>query len=302
MKECIAILKAADAAARWHVHQKRKGTLGVPYINHLLEVATLVAEATDGKDSALVIAALLHDSIKDQEVPREMIAAAFGADVASLVEEVTDDKILRGESANGFRSSTRRGSRIARRFSSLPTRRAICVPSASTRPPTGRSNEGLTILNGPEKSPKAYGAPICVLRISLTARRRLPKRPPVQGLSRPGLLESVDGETLTAGVFARRLRGGSPRRTLARPQHGTKKAAPPLAAEHAATFTPGRPIARRNTSGLTDAQNPSRSVGDSLRIGRVGVQRRLHASGLASPSAVYCRIAGARPERARCRP
>jgi len=31
MKECIAILKAADAAARWHVHQKRKGTLGVPY-------------------------------------------------------------------------------------------------------------------------------------------------------------------------------------------------------------------------------------------------------------------------------
>ena len=43
MKECMAILKAADAAARWHVHQKRKGTLGVPYINHLLEVATLVA-------------------------------------------------------------------------------------------------------------------------------------------------------------------------------------------------------------------------------------------------------------------
>ena len=94
MKECIAILKAADAAARWHVHQKRKGTLGVPYINHLLEVATLVAEATDGKDPALVIAALLHDSIEDQEVPREMIAAAFGEDVASLVEEVTDDKNL----------------------------------------------------------------------------------------------------------------------------------------------------------------------------------------------------------------
>jgi len=98
LKEWIAILKAADAAARWHVHQKRKGTLGVPYINHLLEVAMLVAEATDGKDPALVIAALLHDAIEDQEVPREMIAATFGADVASLVEEVTDDKSLeRGE-------------------------------------------------------------------------------------------------------------------------------------------------------------------------------------------------------------
>jgi len=60
----------------------------------LLEVATLVAEATDGKDPELVIAALLHDSIEDQEVPRSVIAEAFGDGVAKLVEEVTDDKKL----------------------------------------------------------------------------------------------------------------------------------------------------------------------------------------------------------------
>ncbi len=94
MKEWIAVLKAADAAARWHVHQKRKGAAQEPYINHLLEVASLVADATDGKDPNLVIAALLHDAIEDQEVPREMIAEAFGEDVAALVEEVTDDKSL----------------------------------------------------------------------------------------------------------------------------------------------------------------------------------------------------------------
>jgi GTP diphosphokinase / guanosine-3',5'-bis(diphosphate) 3'-diphosphatase len=93
-KEWIAVLRAADAAARWHVHQRRKGAAEEPYVNHLLEVATLVAEATDGKDPELVIAALLHDSIEDQEVPRSIIAEAFGDGVAKLVEEVTDDKKL----------------------------------------------------------------------------------------------------------------------------------------------------------------------------------------------------------------
>jgi (p)ppGpp synthase/HD superfamily hydrolase len=94
MKDWITVLKAADAAARWHVHQRRKGAAKEPYINHLLEVATLVAEATDGKDPNLVIAALLHDAIEDCEVPRKLIRETFGADVAKLVAEVTDDKTL----------------------------------------------------------------------------------------------------------------------------------------------------------------------------------------------------------------
>jgi (p)ppGpp synthase/HD superfamily hydrolase len=93
-KEWIAVLRAADAAARWHVHQRRKGAAQEPYINHLLEVATLVAEATNGGDPELVIAALLHDAIEDQEVPCAVIAKAFGENVAKLVEEVTDDKTL----------------------------------------------------------------------------------------------------------------------------------------------------------------------------------------------------------------
>jgi GTP diphosphokinase / guanosine-3',5'-bis(diphosphate) 3'-diphosphatase len=93
-KEWIAVLGAADAAARWHVHQRRKGAAEEPYVNHLLEVATLVAEASEGNDPNLVIAALLHDAIEDQEVPRSVIAETFGEDVARLVEEVTDDKSL----------------------------------------------------------------------------------------------------------------------------------------------------------------------------------------------------------------
>jgi (p)ppGpp synthase/HD superfamily hydrolase len=94
MKEWIMVLKAADAAARWHIDQRRKGAAKEPYINHLLEVASLVASATEGKDPNLVIAALLHDAIEDCEVPHEMIAETFGTDVADLVAEVTDDKSL----------------------------------------------------------------------------------------------------------------------------------------------------------------------------------------------------------------
>jgi (p)ppGpp synthase/HD superfamily hydrolase len=94
MKDWIAVLRAADMAARWHVHQRRKGIAQEPYINHLLEVASLVAEATSGSDPTLVIAALLHDAIEDQEVPIEMIAREFGKQVADIVMEVTDDKTL----------------------------------------------------------------------------------------------------------------------------------------------------------------------------------------------------------------
>lgn len=36
MKEYLLVLKSADAAARWHVHQCRKGAAKEPYINHLL--------------------------------------------------------------------------------------------------------------------------------------------------------------------------------------------------------------------------------------------------------------------------
>src|SRR6476659_6840339 len=83
MREWVTVLRAADAAARWHVHQRRKGSAQEPYINHLLEVASLVAEATHGKDPDLVIAALLHDAIEDQGVTAETIASEFGKHVAN---------------------------------------------------------------------------------------------------------------------------------------------------------------------------------------------------------------------------
>jgi (p)ppGpp synthase/HD superfamily hydrolase len=81
-------------AAKWHVDQRRKGIAREPYINHLLEVASLIAEATGGTDSDAVIAAPLHDAIEDQGIRSETIGLEFGQRVADIVIEVSDDKKL----------------------------------------------------------------------------------------------------------------------------------------------------------------------------------------------------------------
>lgn len=88
------ILRAATFAADRHAQQKRKGAAAEPYVNHLLEVAYLVSTVLTQPDTNLIIAALLHDTVEDVEVTREEITEIFGADVASLVAEVTDDKSL----------------------------------------------------------------------------------------------------------------------------------------------------------------------------------------------------------------
>ena len=90
----VGLTRALDFAARKHAHQRRKGIRAEPYINHLTEVAVLLAEASAGADPDLVMAGLLHDTIEDTETTLEELRAEFGADVAGLVAEVTDDKRL----------------------------------------------------------------------------------------------------------------------------------------------------------------------------------------------------------------
>jgi len=92
--DVVKVARALDYAARKHVGQRRKGEAKEPYVNHLAEVAYLLAEATNGDDTNLVIAGLLHDCIEDQGVTHEELVELFGADVADLVRDVTDDKTL----------------------------------------------------------------------------------------------------------------------------------------------------------------------------------------------------------------
>ncbi len=76
-------------ANRLHSEQKRKGT-SIPYISHLIGVASLVME--DGGDEDQVIAALLHDAVEDQggRETLEKIRSRFGDRVAAIVEGCTD--------------------------------------------------------------------------------------------------------------------------------------------------------------------------------------------------------------------
>ena len=93
MNDIVKVMRAANFAAVKHVDQRRKGDGAEPYMNHLVEVASLAAEATNG-DRDVVIAALLHDAVEDQGVTIDEITDQFGSKVAGFVAEVTDDKSL----------------------------------------------------------------------------------------------------------------------------------------------------------------------------------------------------------------
>jgi (p)ppGpp synthase/HD superfamily hydrolase len=92
--DVVLVARALNFAAQKHSLQRRKGEAGEPYINHLAEVALLLAEATRGGDPVLVAAGLLHDTVEDTGTRREELEEAFGAEVAAVVVEVTDDKSL----------------------------------------------------------------------------------------------------------------------------------------------------------------------------------------------------------------
>ncbi|MGZ5814145.1 MAG: HD domain-containing protein [Xanthobacteraceae bacterium] len=88
------VSEAAELAARCHNAMARKGRGNEPYINHLAEVANLLAAATDGADGELVAAGWLHDAVEDGGTTREELAQKFSERVASLVVECTDDMSL----------------------------------------------------------------------------------------------------------------------------------------------------------------------------------------------------------------
>ena len=79
------------------------------------------------RSQADVIAALLHDVIEDQEVPREIIAREFGEDVAVLVEEVSDDKRLEKHHRKRIQVELRTRKAMTPNRSSWLTRRVICA-------------------------------------------------------------------------------------------------------------------------------------------------------------------------------
>ncbi len=81
--------EAFTYASDLHADQKKKGT-NIPYLSHLLGVASIVLVYEGDEDET--IAALLHDAVEDQGgLPTlEEIRKRFGDRVAQIVEGCTD--------------------------------------------------------------------------------------------------------------------------------------------------------------------------------------------------------------------
>jgi GTP pyrophosphokinase len=74
------------------VHRDQKRLSGEPYLTHPLAVAGIIADLR--LDVPTVVTGLLHDTVEDTLTTLEQIEAAFGTEVATLVDGVTKISLL----------------------------------------------------------------------------------------------------------------------------------------------------------------------------------------------------------------
>jgi GTP diphosphokinase / guanosine-3',5'-bis(diphosphate) 3'-diphosphatase len=101
LSDTALVLKAMEFAAGRHRSQFRKGLERTPYINHPIQVASLLANDAGETDPVLLAAAILHDviedtvdSVKEKDELCNVISAIFGEEILLLTLEVTDDRTL----------------------------------------------------------------------------------------------------------------------------------------------------------------------------------------------------------------
>lgn len=94
--DLTAVDRAYEVARDAHEGQMRRS--GDPYITHPVSVATILAEL--GMQPAVLVAALLHDTVEDTDYTLEELTEEFGEEVAKLVDGVTKlDKVSYGDAA-----------------------------------------------------------------------------------------------------------------------------------------------------------------------------------------------------------
>jgi guanosine-3',5'-bis(diphosphate) 3'-pyrophosphohydrolase len=109
-KASVALInRAYETAKEAHRHQLRSS--GESYINHPMAVARIVAEI--GLDEISLAAALLHDAVEDTEITLADVEAAFGAEVAQIVDGVTKLERLQFDSKEAQQAATMRKMLVA---------------------------------------------------------------------------------------------------------------------------------------------------------------------------------------------
>jgi len=92
--EMANVVRAAYFAGEKHKDQRRSDIEETPYINHPLELASILVDEGDIGDPVVICAALLHDTIEDTNTTIEELNKLFGSKVAGIVAEVTNDMSL----------------------------------------------------------------------------------------------------------------------------------------------------------------------------------------------------------------
>lgn len=87
------VTKALMLAAKGHCHQQRKSD-NSPYLNHLIEVMSLLVTVAKINEPTVLCAAVLHDVLEDTNITQSEISDSFGLETLEMVNALTDDKSL----------------------------------------------------------------------------------------------------------------------------------------------------------------------------------------------------------------
>ncbi|MGB5834235.1 MAG: HD domain-containing protein [Thiohalocapsa sp.] len=88
------LARALRFAAAKHRRQRRKDADASPYINHPIDLLSILSEEGDVDCPDVLCAALLHDTIEDTDTSVEELRRTFGPRVSEIVVAVSDDKTL----------------------------------------------------------------------------------------------------------------------------------------------------------------------------------------------------------------
>jgi (p)ppGpp synthase/HD superfamily hydrolase len=86
------IREALTVASGAHAGQIRNGAGGIPYVEHPVAVAELLAE--HGWEEEVLAAALLHDVVEDSELTLDDLSERFDRPVVDLVAALSDDESI----------------------------------------------------------------------------------------------------------------------------------------------------------------------------------------------------------------
>jgi guanosine-3',5'-bis(diphosphate) 3'-pyrophosphohydrolase len=99
-----------------HRGQTRKNAAKSPYITHIHAVLAILREEGGVTDEDILVAAALHDTVKDTATTFDEVGERFGRAVPGVVRDMTDDKAC---------PSGAQGASDAARASSFHRRQAI---------------------------------------------------------------------------------------------------------------------------------------------------------------------------------